>query len=157
MNEIVFYRELREAVSAYYRGSRPPFTLMAISIDRYKELLASAGHLAVDDLLRRIGEKISAVTDEHCRSARIVDGLFNIMFPERIDTRHRILAQKLIDDVREEEGRTMGIETTLSLAIVEYSENTHTKMERKFISHAYRAMYRVQSAGGNALSFAPEP
>jgi len=43
MNEIVFYRELREAVAACYRGSRPPFTLMAISIDRYKEMIASVG------------------------------------------------------------------------------------------------------------------
>jgi diguanylate cyclase (GGDEF)-like protein/PAS domain S-box-containing protein len=157
LNEIVFYRLLRENVAACYRGNRPPFTLMALSVDRYKELLSSAGHLAIDHLLRRIGAKITSLTDDRCRSARIVDGLFSILFPEPIDTRYRILAQKLIDQVREEEGQALGMATTLSIAVVEYNENTHAKMDRKLISHAYRAMYRIQSAGGNALAYAPDP
>lgn len=157
-NEIVFYRKLHEFVEASYVGNRQPFTLMAIGIDRYRDLLAASGHLKLDTLIRRIGKKISEITDERCWAARIVDGQFSILFPELIDGRHRVLAQKLIDHFRQEagEGQELGRAPILSIAIVEYNENTHGKMERKLISHAYRAMFRIQSAGGNALTFAPE-
>jgi len=157
LNEIIFLRKLREHVEASYAGNRPPFTVMAIGIDKYREHLAEAGHLAVDTLIRRIGEKIDEITDDRCWAARMVDGQFNILFPARIDTRHRILAQKLIDYVRQEAGQDLGLDTAVSIAIVGYNENTHAKMDRKLISHAYRAMYRLQAAGGNALAFAPDP
>lgn len=157
LNEIIFYRKLREYVEASYAGNRPPFTVMAIGMDNYRDHLAASGHLAIDTLIRRIGEKIVEITDDRCWAARMVDGQFNILFPARIDTRHRILAQKLIDYVHQELGPGLGQDTSLSIAIVEYNENTHAKMDRKLISHAYRAMYRLQSAGGNALAFAPEP
>lgn len=155
LNEIVFLRKLREYVQASYAANRPPFTMMAIGIDNYKEHLAAAGHLAMDALLRQIGEKIDDATDDRCWAARMVDGQFNILFPARIDIRHRVLAQKLIDEIHQEAGT--GLDTSLSIAIVGYNENTHANMERKLISHAYRAMYRLQAAGGNGLAFAPDP
>jgi len=157
LNEIIFYRKLREHVEASYAGNRPPFTVMAIGVDKYREHLAAAGHLAVDALIRRIGEKIDEMTDDRCWAARMVDGQFNILFPAPIDTRHRSLAKKLIDYVHQEAGQGLLLDTSLSIAIVEYNENSHAKMDRKLISHAYRAMYRLQSAGGNALVFAPDP
>ena len=156
-NEIVFYRRLRDFVEACYAGNRRPFTVMAIGIDRYRDHLAVAGHLKVDTLVKRIGKKIGEITDERCCAARIVDGQFNILFPELIDVRHRMLAQKLIDHIREEAGEGLDLAPTLSIAIVEYNENTHGKMDRKLVSHAYRAMFRMQSEGGNALVFAPDP
>lgn len=157
LNEIIFLRKLREHIEASYAGNRPPFTVMAIGMDRFRDLLAAAGHLALDALIRRIGGKIDEITDDRCWAARMVDGQFNILFPARIDARHRILAQQLIDYAQQEAGQSLGLDTTLSIAIVEYNENTHAKMDRKLISHAYRAMYRLQSDGGNALAFAPDP
>lgn len=130
---------------------------MAIGMDRFRDLLAAAGHLVLDALIRRIGEKIDEIADDRSWAARMVDGQFNILFPARIDTRHRILAQQLIDYAHQEAGQSLGLDISLSIAIVKYNENTHANMDRKLISHAYRAMYRLQSDGGNALAFAPDP
>ena len=156
-NEIVFYRKLREFVEASYAGNRMPFTVMTIGIDRFRDHLTAIGHLAMDTLIRKIGEKLTAMADERCCPARIVDGQFNILFPELIDSRHRRFAQKLMEFAEQEAGEELGISPTLSIAIVEYNENTHGKMDRKLISHAYRAMYRIQSAGGNSMAYAPDP
>jgi diguanylate cyclase (GGDEF)-like protein/PAS domain S-box-containing protein len=156
-NEIVFYRRLRELVEVCYAGNRQPFTMMAIGIDRYRDLLTQVGHLKTDALVRRIGETIGGMVEEDCCAARMVDGQFGILFPELIDTRHRLLAQKLIDHVRLEGGQGLELMPTLSISIVEYNENTHGKMDRKLVSHAYRTMFRIQSEGGNALAFAPAP
>jgi diguanylate cyclase (GGDEF)-like protein len=157
LNEIVFYRQLREHVAACYDGRRCPFTMLAIGIDRFRDLRAAAGHLEMDTLIGQVGSQIDAALDGRGVAARIVDGQFNILLNERIGPQHSDLAQKLIDQMHRQPPQGEDLRATLSIAIVEYNENIHGKMDRKLVSHAFRAMYRMQSEGGDRLIFAPEP
>lgn len=66
------------------------------------------------------------------------------------------MAQSLSDFVGQEGRSGFNRDISLSIAVIEYDENIHGDMDRKLISHAHRAMFRIQAKGGGAVVLGPE-
>ena len=155
-NEIYFFRTLRRYTQECYTQKRAPFTLMMIGIDQFKKHRSGLGLGGTDALIRLISDKILELSAEGNIAARIADGQFAILFPASISTAHEKMAKSLIDFAGRESLANLGHEVSLSIAVIEYHENIHGDLERKLISHAHRAMFRIQAQGGNAVIIRPD-
>lgn len=156
-NEIYFYRRLREAVQACYGHKRHSFTLMAIGIDQFKELRKFLELAAIDDFIHYLGDQIIDLMPANAVAARLSEGQFNILFEGQITKDIETIAQSLIDQARNASRSNLNADISLSIAVVEYDENIHGDFDRKMISHAHRAMFRIQAQGGNAVILGPDP
>lgn len=157
LNEIAFYRRVRVAMEACYRQSRPPFTLMFLGIDRYKEHLQALGYAVMDDYIRWVAGQITALLAPEELAARIGDAQFGLLFPNPPTPGHADIARACVDFAARESRARLNTAITLSASVIAYNEDIHADMIMKLISHVHRAMLRIQARGGNDLSVGDAP
>jgi diguanylate cyclase (GGDEF)-like protein len=157
LNEIAFYRRVKAAMEACYQQSRPPFTLMFLGVDRFKEHLQALGCTVMDDYIQWVAGKITALLAPDDLAARIGDAQFGLLFPQPLAPRHADVARACVEFAARQSRAQLNTPITLSASVVEYNEDIHATMIMKLISHGHRAMFRVQARGGNDLSVGEAP
>lgn len=149
--ELLLQRELAAAIR---EGSE--LTLMLVDIDHYKSVNDEWGHLAGDEVLREVAQRIRGAVRPQDVVARYGGDEF-IIFANHCDPEmaqflaRRIASRVSSQPVVSEQG---SISITLSIGCTGTKAQTGLLMNR-LISTADRALYEVKAAGRNSQKYLP--
>jgi two-component system cell cycle response regulator len=153
-----FFERLGQELRRSQRYGRP-LSLVMLDIDRFKDYNDRYGHLAGDEVLRRVGE----ILRRHCRdvdvAARYGGDEFGLILPETDAGAAARQAERIRDAVARNPFPAGGPEEVVDLT-VSAGVAVVTEIMRKpedMIRAADEALYRAKAAGRNYLSVAPEP
>ncbi len=139
------------------RGSQRNYALMMIDLDRFKLVNDSLGHLAGDELLKQVAERISGAVGEAGTVGRLGGDEFQVLLPDE-DDRGVLgeLARKLIAVVSQpyslQDGRC-SIGASVGIAIMPFDG----KDAETIVGHADLALYASKGAGrGHFRFYAPD-
>lgn len=122
--------------------------VLALDLDRFKEVNDAYGHLAGDKVLVEFARRISRATREVDLAFRQGGEEFVVLLPETDGTGAAVLAQRLGVAVRREPVRVHGelsIDITVSIGIAVYPEHAHAP--RAVLDAADTALYAAKAAG----------
>jgi diguanylate cyclase (GGDEF)-like protein len=156
-NPRYFYEALEKEIRRSERYHRS-ISLVILDIDDLKAYNDLYGHLAGDDLLKELARLMSKVTRRADTSARYGGDEFAIILPETETEGARVLAQRLLEEVKEhhfstQNGQTIG-QITTSLGIATYPH--HADSAKALVDAADKALLRAKGAGKNQLSVCAE-
>jgi diguanylate cyclase (GGDEF)-like protein/PAS domain S-box-containing protein len=124
-NRTVFIDRLRQALAAAQRGS-PPFAVLYLDIDRFKDINDTLGHSAGDLLLKSVGERLKSCVRETDLVARLGGDEFAVLQATLGDVASAgVLASKIHDTLSAPcplGGTEMRI--TVSIGIAPYMSET---------------------------------
>jgi diguanylate cyclase (GGDEF)-like protein/PAS domain S-box-containing protein len=148
-----FQEELEREVSRARRHGRPG-ALMLLDLDGFKLVNDSFGHAAGDELLTRIGNALRNILRDSDVLARIGGDEFALILPDTDIAAARVVADKLIDAVREygsitREDRRAGV--TVSVGITPVSGGPDLDAA-KLLIEADLAMYHAKESGKDRIA-----
>ena len=151
-NRTVFIDRLREAFAAAQRGA-PPFAVLYLDIDRFKDINDTLGHSAGDLLLKSVGERLKGCIRETDLVARLGGDEFAVLQATLGDVASAgVLASKIHDALSAPYplgDREMRI--TVSIGISPYMSETVGPDE--MLAQADIALYRAKDEGRNQYCF----
>jgi diguanylate cyclase (GGDEF)-like protein/PAS domain S-box-containing protein len=148
-----FQEELEREVSRARRHGRPG-ALLLLDLDGFKQVNDSFGHAAGDELLMRIGNALRNILRDSDVLARIGGDEFALILPDTDVAAGRVVAEKLIDAVREygsvvKEGRRADV--TASIGITPVSGGPELE-SAKLLIEADLAMYHAKESGKDRIA-----
>jgi diguanylate cyclase (GGDEF)-like protein len=152
-----FYEALEKEIQRSKRYHRS-VSLIILDIDDFKAYNDLYGHLAGDDLLTELARLMSQVTRQTDTLARYGGEEFTIILPETETEGARLLAERLLEEVREhrfstQDGQTIG-QITISLGVATYPH--HADSAKALVDAADKALLRAKQAGKSRLSVCEE-
>jgi diguanylate cyclase (GGDEF)-like protein len=141
-----FDKEIRRAD----RHERP-FCVLMIDVDRFKQFNDTYGHLAGDEVLRRMGDVLKDATRDLDVVARYGGEEFICLLPE-CDVSNAVLAGERIRRRLAEETFEGG-PVTISVGAAEFP--THGQTAAEVIAEADAALYEAKAAGRDQVKGAP--
>ncbi len=147
-----FHERLEQEIA---RGSRfgSMFSLIMLDIDLFKAYNDIYGHLAGDDVLRRIGRYIESSVRSIDLAFRYGGEEFAIILPEtQMDDAYRV-AERIRKTI-ESKTSSKAMPITISLGIATWP--TDGVMKEEIIGCADAALYRAKQAGRNRTSLSSE-
>lgn len=147
-----YFHETLEREFARSKRYKHPFALVIFDIDHFKNINDTHGHLAGDEVLRRLGALIKDNVRTNDLVARIGGEEFAVLLPEADKRGGVALADKLRRIVENEwfvhEGRAIPV--TISLGVVEFDEAL--KSGDALIQTADEKLYESKRKGRNRVS-----
>lgn len=146
-NRVLFMDRLSQAITRRVRRPNSLFAVLFLDVDRFKVINDSLGHLAGDQLLIGIGQRLTACTRAEDTIARLGGDEFAILLEEltnpaqAIEVAERVLAALSCPFLLE--GHE--VFTSASIGIAFPSEETQTAED--LLRDADTAMYRAKSLG----------
>lgn len=139
-----FYRRLSEEMSRV-RRTGSPLTVMLFDLDNFKEYNDSAGHVAGDHLLRRIGRIVhSSLRVGSDLAFRYGGDEFVILLPDTDAERARRVALRIRKRVRESKLSDVSV----SIGLAEFQGEASPE---ELVRRADRAMYRAKGRGKDCV------
>ena len=151
-NRATFIDRLRQTVAAAKRGA-PPFAVLYLDIDRFKDINDTLGHSAGDLLLKSVGERLKGCIRETDLVARLGGDEFAILQANRGDLANSgLLASKIMEALSAPYplGKTE-MRITVSIGISAYAPETVGPDE--MLAEADIALYRAKDEGRNQYCF----
>jgi len=146
-----FFGEALEKEFARSVRYRHPFTVVVFDIDHFKKVNDTYGHLAGDEVLRRIGHLVQAKVRTNDTVARIGGEEFAVLLPEVAREGGITLAEKLramiADEVFSHSGTTIPV--TVSLGVASWHEGI-TDAE-SLLKAADAKLYEAKRSGRNRV------
>jgi diguanylate cyclase (GGDEF)-like protein len=133
-----------------------PLTLLAIDVDRFKEFNDLRGHVAGDELLRQLVQRLA-----HClrRAEDMVARYGGEEFLVVLPGADLPVAVELAEKMRQEIERS-GLGATVSIGVAGRVPDEHSQVT-ELVARADAALYRAKAAGRNRIEVAsgrtPEP
>ncbi len=129
-----------------------PLSVMLVDVDHFKDVNDTHGHLAGDDVLRGIVERIQEITREEDSITRYGGDEFVVVMPESTLEGAMVYAQRACDVVAERgfESADMRISATISIGVAELKPNLTTP--EALLAVADRALYRAKDEGRNGIA-----
>jgi diguanylate cyclase (GGDEF)-like protein len=147
-NHRAFQERLREEV-ARARRYRKPVTLLFLDIDHFKEFNDAHGHPRGDQLLRGVGDLLTAQARGSDICARYGGEEFCLLLPETPKDGGRIKAERLRDLIRATpfagSEQLPGQHVTISVGVAEYPADASTADD--LLTHADHALYVAKRQG----------
>jgi diguanylate cyclase (GGDEF)-like protein/PAS domain S-box-containing protein len=143
-----------DATLQAYQQSKRSCALMTIDLDRFKAVNDTLGHLAGDELLKQVAERLQQVIKEPgCEIGRLGGDEFQIMLPD-IDDRGRLgeIAKTVISMISQPysvEGARCVIGTSIGIAIAPYDGIGSEDLGRS----AELALYAAKGGGRGQFRF----
>jgi diguanylate cyclase (GGDEF)-like protein len=151
-NRMVFIDRLRQAFAAAQRGA-PPFAVLYLDIDRFKDINDTLGHSAGDLLLKSVGERLKGCIRETDLVARLGGDEFAVLQATLGDVASAgVLASKIHKALSAPYplgGTEMRI--TVSIGISPYMSETVGPDD--MLAQADIALYRAKDEGRNQYCF----
>jgi diguanylate cyclase (GGDEF)-like protein len=131
-----------------------PFSLLIIDIDHFKKYNDTYGHLAGDEVLRRLASVFKETIRSSDYAARYGGEEFIIILPEISPEQGVEAAERIRRKVGEQrfEGDGEAIEVTISVGVASYPENG--KDAETVIRNADEALYEAKKLGRNQVILA---
>jgi diguanylate cyclase (GGDEF)-like protein/hemerythrin-like metal-binding protein len=151
-NRALFYDRLKQAMTLAKRN-RSNLSLMFMDLDGFKNVNDTLGHLAGDELLKKVAERLSRCVRESDTVGRIGGDEFAIIFNDA-ETLEQVstLAAKLIETIHypfDLQGQEASI--GISIGISCYSDVSATPDD--LLNNADIAMYESKKNGKNRYTF----
>ena len=143
---------LRQSLAFAMRDNHPVWVVF-VDLDRFKFVNDSLGHLAGDELLKKVAERLEGAVRETDTVARLGGDEFVLLLPERSDVAlSTIVVQRVMDAI----AKPMTIEgheffLTCSVGVAAYPADGDDV--ETLIKHADIAMYRAKETGRNNFQF----
>lgn len=132
---------------AQARRTRQPVAVMFLDIDRFKLINDTLGHVIGDELLKQVGEELSALVRDGDTVARVGGDEFTLLLTG-IDESETvsIIARRILETIRQP--RTLAeqeLRVTTSLGVAMFPADGETA--EALLRHADTAMYRAKQQG----------
>lgn len=128
-----------------------PFALLLADIDHFKQVNDTYGHSVGDQVLREVSGRLAQHLRESDSLARWGGEEFLILAPETDLHQAHLLAQRLLEAIRE--NPISGVPVTLSLGVACYRQGDTIAA---LLSRADEAMYRAKASGRNRVMLEEE-
>lgn len=140
--------------SARYKES---ISLIIIDIDYFKKINDSFGHIAGDNILKRLSKKLAESVRDVDIVARYGGEEFLVICPNTSISGAAILAERIRENVQNEifQAGSTNIKLTLSLGLSNLSPSTLAAgnfSSGKLLEEADLALYKAKSAGRNKVA-----
>ena len=147
-----FNRQLASMLQSFKASGRS-LALIMLDLDRFKQVNDMMGHPAGDDLLKQVGERLSALVNDRGEVGRLGGDEFQILLPD-IDDRDELseVARRVIQMVSQPysiNGRRAIIGTSIGVAIAPYDGLNADELN----SAADLALYAAKESGKGAYRF----
>lgn len=154
-NRILFNERVDEAVKRLGRGES--FAVLCLDLDRFKQINDTLGHLAGDELLRQVADRLEACVREVDTVCRLGGDEFAILQCDIADGGDAaMLADRIIDVVGqpvEVDGRPVAVGMSVGMALAPRDGTSATRI----VMNADAALYRAKADGrGIWRCFEPE-
>lgn len=151
-NRVLFHDRLEHALAIALRGDGL-IGLMFLDLDRFKQVNDSLGHLAGDELLKQIAERLTSLVRSSDTVARLSGDEFAILI-EGISSREDMvpLAEKILHAVEQPvvvAGQELRISTSIGIAMAPFDDVSADYL----IRDADTAMYEAKRHGRAAYRF----
>ncbi|WP_316365418.1 EAL domain-containing protein [Candidatus Thiodiazotropha sp. CDECU1] len=151
-NRVLFHDRLEHALAIALRGDGL-IGLMFLDLDRFKQVNDSLGHLAGDELLKQIAERLISLVRSSDTVARLSGDEFAILI-EGISSREDMvpLAEKILHAVEQPvvvAGQELRISTSIGIAMAPFDDVSADYL----IRDADTAMYEAKRHGRAAYRF----
>jgi len=151
-NQRHFHSCLADEIERVIRYNSP-LSLICFDLDKFKECNDRRGHLEGDNVLRRVGNLLTAITRRTDKGFRYGGDEFFVLLPETDLNQAVITAEKIRrefnDDWPYETSGTGALSrVTLSMGVIQRKEETSGVA---LIKRADVAMYHAKSQGGNRV------
>ncbi|HEY8906876.1 MAG TPA: diguanylate cyclase [Rhodoferax sp.] len=146
-NRVLLADRLQQAISQAHRTSGQ-LALMYIDLDKFKPVNDNYGHAVGDDLLRLVGQRMSACVRETDTVARIGGDEFVVLLPGIEKLQDAIsVAEKIHLQLRQPFALTSGMVVSISISSGISLYPTHGVIEDQLSKCADAAMYVAKSKG----------
>ena len=151
-NRLLLDARLEHAIRRAHRN-KSELAVLFLDLDNFKHINDSMGHIAGDQLLQKVTQRLSQATREDDTIARLGGDEFVVLMEEIKDTTDIIcLAQKILDRINEPfEVNNEAIFTGCSIGISLYPQDGETAAT--LLRNADAAMYRTKDEGRNSYNF----
>ncbi len=150
-NRLLLLDRLSQAMSQAAHSERL-VAVMLFDLDRFKTINDTLGHAVGDQLLCRLGERLTACVREGDTVARLGGDEFIVMLPNlRCVPDAAAVAQKILDALHlpfPVEGREVFVTPSIGIALYPFHEGVEALLQC-----ADRAMYHAKEHGGNRYEF----
>ena len=152
LNRFAFDEALTREVSRAKRHDSN-LTLLFFDLDDFKHVNDTMGHLAGDEVLKRVGEIIMLEKRSEDIGARYGGEELTILLPETSKVDGWLLGERIRQKIEQDEIHYEGkkIKITLSGGLASFPIDAYDG--RTLLKNADRAMYRAKSFGKNNISF----
>ncbi|MDH4192241.1 MAG: diguanylate cyclase, partial [Betaproteobacteria bacterium] len=151
-NRNLFLDRLNHAMQQALRGDRL-LGLFFMDLDGFKRVNDTLGHHVGDELLRSVGERLSAIVRKTDTVARVGGDEFTIVL-EGLESVEAIgeVARKILDAMRQP-FHLQGYEVVVSISIGVAIFPFDTEDIAELLKNADKAMYQAKEAGRNQVQF----
>jgi diguanylate cyclase (GGDEF)-like protein len=121
------------------------FALMILDLDGFKEVNDTLGHLAGDEVLRRVAARISDTLEPDVLVARLGGDEFALVLPRRGEADARFVAGRVLDSVRDPltvEGVTVSMTGSIGITLQGSEQPNPTELLRQADVAMYQAKHQ---------------
>jgi diguanylate cyclase (GGDEF)-like protein len=152
-NRISLLSQMNAALQFYEKNKRH-IALIAIGLDRFKDINESLGHDQGDDLLLKLSQRLTSIAQENDSSIARTGGDEFVLLQDNVTNKidlMRILRQLNNSINQPYELNNCTIQLTASLGIAVYPEDGEQASD--LLLHANQAMRSAKNEGGGCFSF----
>ena len=136
---------------ARHRRHPSELSLIAVDLDKFKELNDSQGHPAGDRVLKRLSQILAAETRRIDAVARVGGDEFLVLLPSTGEKQARLVAERLLEAARTSgEAHEIGLSVSLGVAVAGAEPVTLLSLW----AAADEALYAAKRAGGDRIAIA---
>ncbi|GIE47790.1 hypothetical protein Ani05nite_13240 [Amorphoplanes nipponensis] len=155
-NRALFREKVAEALEA--RGADDDVAVLFLDLDGFKEVNDSLGHLAGDQLLVRVADRLTASVREGDMVARFGGDEFAVLIRSALGAGEaELVAQRIVDGLHEPfriDTRDLHVRGSVGLATYAALDAGDTDADdaEQLMRNADLAMYRAKGAGGSGFA-----
>jgi len=154
VNNHTRFFEIAGTVLAGARERDRPFTLILADIDHFKQVNDRHGHLAGDDVLRRVGARLRECFGHHGDIGRIGGEEFAIALPNISPVGVQPLLERFRRSLQQIRDGDAPIPVTMSFGIASSKNPAESLTEMR--ERADRALYEAKNSGRNRVVLADD-
>lgn len=152
----VFFKEQMNYLISHAHRNNEMIVIMFLDLDRFKLINDTLGHVAGDELLKQVANRLKHTVNEGDLLVRMGGDEFTIVFPEvLVEGNISKLAQRIIDVFKNSfniNGHDIYISTSIGISLYPFDG----KGMDSLIKNADVAMYRAKESGRNNYQFYTE-